>query len=70
MSLTWQLANDQAQLVLNKNLIISEEDFYDYITSATFRRDTDHLRGTFRGNDESFTRTIERVCERSNAMAQ
>ncbi|MER2089750.1 MAG: argininosuccinate lyase [Sporosarcina sp.] len=28
LSLTWQLANDQAMLVLNKGLTISEEDFY------------------------------------------
>jgi argininosuccinate lyase len=28
MSLTWKLASDQAQLVLNKDLLITEEDFY------------------------------------------
>ena len=70
MSLTWKLANEQARLILNKGLVISEEDFYTSLSSATFHCDTDNLRGTFCGNDERVTRTIQRVRERIDGMAQ
>lgn len=36
MSLTWQLANDQAQIVLNKGLLITEEDFYKTLRPQHF----------------------------------